>query len=319
MFTRFPKIGHFRDVINHVKQKTRFVGLDEAGEPIFDATRRLPKMVFEGTVKLHGTNAAVVRNEDGSIHFQSRERIITPTSDNMGFAMWASTIDWNKFLIPFMPGERVVIFGEWCGGDIQQGVALNQLPKMFVIFKILVNDYWLHLSSFCWPENRIFNIRQFPTFEAEIDFDKPAIVQNKLIEITEAVEAECPVGKAFNVSGIGEGVVWTAVTDKSLIFKVKGAKHSSTKTKRIASVDMDLVASIEEFIENTVTENRLNQALENVTLDVKSTGDFIRWIYNDILTEEADVIVASGLEPKNIGKYVSDKAKKFFFERIKNV
>jgi hypothetical protein len=81
---------------------------------------------------------------------------------------------------------------------------------------------------------------------------------------------------------------------------------------------MDLVASIEEFIENTVTENRLNQALEHVTLDMKSTGDFIRWIYNDILTEEADVIEASGLDPKNIGKYVSDKAKKFFFERIKN-
>jgi hypothetical protein len=189
---------------------------------------------------------------------------------------------------------------------------------MFVIFKVLADGKWFHPEGLSWPENRIFNIRQFPKFEVEIDFDKPTLVQNMLIEITETVEAECPVGKAFHVSGTGEGVVWTAVTDKSLIFKVKGEKHSASKVKKLASVDMDLVASIEEFVDNTVTENRLNQGLENVTLDVKSTGDFIRWVFNDIITEEADVIEASGLEPKNIGKYVSDKAKKFFFERIKN-
>jgi hypothetical protein len=276
-------------------------------------------MVFEGTVKLHGTNAAVVRSADNSIHFQSRERIITPTSDNAGFATWASTIDWNKFLLVFGNFQKVVVFGEWCGGSIQKGVALNQLPKMFVIFKVLADGQWFHAPALSWPENRIFNIRQFPTFEVEIDFENPQHIQNKLIEITEAVEAECPVGKTFHVSGIGEGVVWTAVTDKSLIFKVKGEKHSSSKVKKLASVDMDFVANIEEFIENTVTENRLNQGLEKVTLDMKSTGDFIRWIYNDILTEEADVIVAFGLDPKDIGKYVSDKAKKFFFKRIKNV
>jgi hypothetical protein len=318
MFTKFPKIGQFRDVINHVKQKTRFVGLDDAGEALFDATLPLPKMVFEGTVKLHGTNAAVALNEDGSIHFQSRERIITPTDDNAGFAVWASTIDWYKFIFPFGDFQKVVVFGEWCGGNIQQGVAINQLPKMFVIFKVLADGQWFHTEGLSWPEKRIFNIRQFPKFEVEIDFDNPVLVQNQLIELTEAVEAECPVGKAFHISGVGEGVVWTAVTDKSLIFKVKGEKHSASKVKRLASVDMDLVASIEEFVENTVTENRLNQGLENVALDVKSTGDFIRWVFNDIITEEADVIVASGLEPKNIGKYVSDKAKKFFFNRIKN-
>jgi hypothetical protein len=318
MFTKFPKIGQFRDVINHVKQKTRFVGLDDAGEALFDATLPLPKMVFKGTVKLHGTNAAISRNSDGSIHFQSRERIITPNNDNAGFATWASTIDWRQFLAAFAEFDQVVIFGEWCGGNIQQGVAINQLPKMFVIFKALADGIWFTPTDLCLPEKQIFNIRHFPTFEVEIDFEHPEHVQNHLIEITEAVEAECPVGKAFGVSGIGEGVVWTSVTDRSLIFKVKGDKHSSTKTKRLASVDMELVGNIEEFIENTVTENRLNQGLEHVTLDMKSTGDFIRWVFNDILTEEADVIVASGLEPKNIGKYVSVKAKKFFFERIKN-
>lgn len=318
MFTKFPKIGQFRDVINHVKQKTRFVGLDDTGEALFDATLPLPKMVFEGTVKLHGTNAAVVRNVNDVIHFQSRERIITPADDNAGFAAWASTINWDRFLLPYDGFRDVAVFGEWCGGNIQQGVAINQLPKMFVIFKVLADGQWFHTESLSWPEKRIFNIRQFPKFEVEVDFENPQYIQNKLIEITETVEAECPFGKAFHVSGVGEGVVWTAVTDKSLIFKVKGEKHSASKVKRLASVDMDLVASIEEFVENTVTENRLNQGLENVTLDVKSTGDFIRWVFNDIITEEVDVIEASGLEPKNIGKYVSYKAKKFFFERIKN-
>ncbi len=318
--TKFPSIVQFRDIIRTVKDRTHWAGKDENGEPIFDRTRRLPELSFEGTVKLHGTNAAVVRNEDGSFHFQSRENIITPEKDNAGFALWASTINWEDFFFPFPEDSRVALFGEWCGGNIQNGVALNQLPKMFVIFKALVDDEWMLVESLQWPEKNIFNIRQFPKFNIVIDFENPANAQNPLIELTLAVEQECPVGKAFGISGVGEGIVWTCKEDKSLVFKVKGEKHSVSKVKTLVPVDAEKLANIAEFIDSTVTENRLNQALENIDeLSTKCTGQFIRWVFNDILKEEADVIVASMLDEKEIGKAVANKAKTWFFERIKNV
>ncbi|CAF3698067.1 unnamed protein product [Rotaria sp. Silwood1] len=50
---------------------------------------------------------------------------------------------------------------------------------------------------------------------------------NRLVEITTAVERQCPVGAHFNKQGIGEGVVWTewAQSRGRLAFKVKGTEH----------------------------------------------------------------------------------------------
>lgn len=322
-FRRFPKIGQFRDVINHVAQKTRFVGLDEAGEPIYDVTKRQPVLAFEGTIKLHGTNAAVVRNEDGSIHFQSRERIITPESDNAGFALWASTIGWEKiFNYSFIKGSRVEIFGEWCGGNIQSGVALNQLTKRFVIFKVYVDGFPVNFN-FTEEYNNIFNIRDFQKFRIYIDFEKPSNAQNFLVERTLQVEECCPFAQAFGVTGVGEGIVWTCTNDPHLMFKTKGEKHSASKVKTLAPVDEELITTMVEFTSNTVTENRLNQGIDflkasGLELSTKSTGDFIRWVYNDIITEEADVIVASQIDSKKLGGIVAKAAKTWFFDRLNN-
>lgn len=319
-FIKFPKIGQFRDVVKQVKDQTHWAGKDENGDPIFDRTRKCPTLTFNGTVKLHGTNAAIVRNKDGSIHFQSREHIITPTSDNAGFALWASTIDWDFFINCYFPkSSEVAIFGEWCGSNIQKGVALNQLSKRFVIFKVMVDGTWFKNSEFCWPEKNIFHISKFPTWSIDIDFENPGNSQSVLTTITEQVESECPFAKYFGVSGIGEGVVWTATENPSLVFKVKGEKHSASKVKTLAAVDPEKASSLTEFIENTVTENRLLQGLENIDeISVKNTGNFIKWVYNDILVEEASSIIASMLEPKEISKEVANKAKAWFFKRIEN-
>lgn len=318
-FIKFPKIGQFRDVITHVRKQAQFEGLDADGVPIMNRSAVAPTLQFRGTIKLHGTNAAVVRNPDGTTHFQSRERIITPTSDNAGFALWASTINWDEYFSMF-PGLEVAIFGEWCGGNIQKGVALNQLSKRFVIFKIMVNGVWVSTGeTLSWPIHSIFHIDDFTTFWLDIDFENPALVQNTLISITEAVEAECPFAKSFGVSGIGEGVVWTCTSDPTLVFKVKGEQHSASKVKTLASVDPEKASSLAEFVQNTVTENRLNQALENIdALDVRSTGQFIKWVVNDILVEEADTIVASLLEAKEVNREVSKAARNWFMKRLEN-
>lgn len=329
-FQSFPSIEQFRNVIRAVKDKTQYVGKDANGDSVFDYTKPLPKLQFQGTIKLHGTNSAISKNSDGSIHYQSRSRIITAEDDNAGFATTMSKIDLAPIWKLFNTTDSVIIFGEFCGSNIQKGVAITQLPKMFIIFKIKVNDTWIDLREYKHielPEYRIYNIQNFQTFDLEIDFANPHDTENKLVTITEAVEKECPVGKAFGVSGIGEGIVWACAhpdySDSRFMFKCKGEKHSVTKVKTLASVDTEKINNIKEFIEMVVTENRLNQGLDylkeqKLEIDVKNTGTFLRWLYNDIVKEESDTIANSGLDPKDIGSAISSAGKTWYFKILNN-
>lgn len=89
-------------------------------------------------------------------------------------------------------------------------------------------------------DNGIYFVTQFETFEIEIDFNKPELAQERLIEITEQVEKECPVGKFFDVSGVGEGVVWDKIgaTTSEFRFKVKGDAHAGG-TQKLVGIDVN--------------------------------------------------------------------------------
>jgi hypothetical protein len=171
----------------------------------------------------------------------------------------------------------------------------------------------------------IYFISQFPSYELEIDFERPEEATEKLQEITLEVEKECPVAKHFGVSGIGEGVVWQSTEDFSSTFwfKVKGEKHSVTKVKKLASVDVEKLNSVREFVEATVTENRLEQGLSvmkerGLEISRKTTGDYLRWVVSDILEEETDLLTKNGLCAKDVGGEISKKARVFWFEVCDN-
>jgi hypothetical protein len=104
-----------------------------------------------------------------------------------------------------------------------------------------------------------------------------------------------------------------------LIEEVKGEKHSSSKVKTLASVDVEKLEGIQKFVEYAVTESRFKQSLENVfpnnePIDVKKMGEVIRWVVNDITKEEMDTMVANNIEPKDVNKYVSTKVREMFFK-----
>ena len=335
-FKRFPSIEQFRSVIKQVKDTSSYVGQDEEGKPIFDYTRRLPTITFTGTVKLHGTNAAIGYSKQDGLWCQSRERILSIEKDNAGFAFWAESNKeyWTDILgslvSPPFDYDTVVVYGEWAGGNIQNGVGLSETNKAFYPFYLeyttkgevvkkvttpLVDtqDNWLYKEDI-----GVYAITTFETHLIDIDFNCPELVQNKLAEITEAVENECPVAKYFGISGIGEGVVWTAEWNNQVLrFKVKGEKHSSSKVKTLASVDVEKIGSAVEFADSVVTDSRFNQAIENVfsgeSVDIKKLGEVIKWVMNDVLKEEIDTMAANGLEPKDVGKYISQKVKEKFF------
>lgn len=343
-FIKFPSIGQFRDAIKQVQSACAYHNV------------ALPTVDFRGTVKLHGTNAAVVVSHDGTWHCQSRERIITPQDDNAGFAAWVygNKAYWDG-IAEFLSGgirdkdESVQVYGEWCGGNIQKGVGLSNLPKMFVIFGMRFSvdaesqawsdlGVWADCFDTQYKPNNLFCSIDFPTYNVTIDFNSPTLVQNQLVEITEAVEKDCPIARYFLPDStdalIGEGVVWEVdrngnfelpdVLDNTfngLRFKVKGEKHSASKVKTIAPVDVEKVKSIDAFVEYACTQNRLEQGLTKLTemgLDhsTKSTGDYLRWIMQDILKEELETMTASGIEPKDVNGQIARKAREFFMNNL---
>src|ERR1035437_453785 len=351
---KWPSIEQFRNVVKTVQMKTRYRGKDETGEPIFDAFAKLPTLKFEGTVKLHGTNAAAGINNIGEMWFQSRENIITPEHDNAGFAMFgtankrvfldiAKEIDTNFITTAY---NDILIFGEWCCGNIQKGVAITGLPKMFVIFGIaLVNadeekTYLTRaqveevlVNNVKKPEGKIpddsyiYSIYDFSTYIFEVDFENPHLVQNALNDICLKVEQECPVGKAFGITGIGEGIVIRCVSDgyndSGFWAKIKGSLHSASKVKTLATVDVERINDIQALAATLAHNGRLEQGLQLVfdtlnggEVDIKRTGEFIQWMMKDIFKEEIDTIAASGYNGKELNGPISKIARDFLMKNL---
>jgi len=341
---KFPKIAGFRDTVYSVNRHADFEGLNDEGEPILNPNNPRPVIDFTGTVKLHGTNAAVCW--DGTeLWAQSKERIITAESDNHGFAFF---VDGRREILETamrslrdqfkIPNDCIIaMYGEWCGKGIQRGVAISQLEKMFVVFKIKIAtpdesaNYWLDYDytdlsfvNICAIQDvQVRFIESFDTFKITIDFSDVAVAQDKLVALTNGVEVECPVGRALGVAGVGEGIVWTGSHDgQYYMFKVKGEKHSSSKVRKLAPVDVEKVNSIKEFVEYAVTENRLEQGFDElftskkIEASKKYIGEFLKWVQSDVVKEEADTMAQNGLEPKEVNKAISGKAVKWFMLKV---
>lgn len=353
---KFPSIEQFRTAIKNVQSRAQWSGRDDNGDHIFDRSKLIPTLTLRGTVKLHGTNAGIVYDvETRKIEsYQSRERELTLTADNAGFMLYMQQenvnlvlndmfdVVWDHCAEGGLPGERrmdemhkIVFFGEWCGGNIQKGVGISGLPKMFVIFgiKIVMADeaenVWLDLEDFRFneaPELNIHNVLKFGSWMIDIDFNHPQLKQNELADLTIAVEDECPAGKFFGQSGVGEGIVWQPITEgwrrSDFWFKVKGEKHSVSKVKTLAPVDTEAFQKMADFVNATVTEARLEQGLQVLQselllpFEMKSLGDFIRWVYNDIVKEETDTIVANQFDVKKLGGPIANAARPWFIQKL---
>lgn len=309
----FPSINQFRNVVKVHRETAEYHG------------DKPPVRKYRGTVKIHGTNAAI-HLERGELTYHSRTSELTiGKGDNYGFMGAMLPHEADIILAMSDIGEEVTIYGEWCGKGIQAGVAVAELPKMLVVFAVRANDEWLPVETFVPAgDGPIVNIAQFPSFDIEIDFNNPELSQNVLGEITAQVEAECPIGKHYGVSGVGEGVVWRpADGDQSskFWFKVKGEKHSVTRVKTLAPVDVERFAARSELISAIVTDNRCQQMLDQMVgsgtdLDIRNMGTYLRMVFADVAKEETDTVSASGFQIKELGKPISEIAKRFFMNRL---
>lgn len=354
---KFGSISQFRYVIENVKHQTWFTGLDENEQPVYDKTIPLPTIEFNGTVKSHGSNGSIVIDNAGNYWCQSREQILDITNGLSGFYAYAENNKeyfrkalqgvLGRFLNKLSENEldmvednclQLGIYGEWCGGGIQKGVAITGLPKMFIVYELYVFisqevkiSLPVELLQFHNPDINLYHINTFGNYKVDIDFNDLEKAQKELTDLTLAVEAECPIGKHFGNIGVGEGIVWKGEIKSNyssniqpLIFKVKGEKHSVVKHKEkvIVPIDVEKVNSVNQFVEYAATENRFEQGFgilkeQGVALDQKSIGQFIKWVMQDIIKEESDTLVKNGLTIKDVNSKVSFEAKEFWLKRIK--
>lgn len=284
---KYNSTPQFHDVVKQIRSTAEYHSIP------------LPKIKFEGTVKMHGSNAAVVFDVQdlSKFHCQSRENIIDPYKDNFGFASFihgdklardklahfASNVILDQCNSDplFNEDYKLQIYGEWIGPGIQKSVGISQIKeKIFVVFKVRVGKdnektNFLDFKHLEFPDHpRIKSVYDFPTFEVEVDFELPTLTQNTLSELTLKVADDCPVARKllpeFEGKLLGEGIVWSSLPvgieeyDKNgqYLFKTKDPRHSVSKVKTIASVDPEKVKGIKEFIEYAVTDNRLNQGLD---------------------------------------------------------
>jgi len=337
---RMPSIEQFRSTIYHITKAARFDGLNKENEPIYNLNV-LPTLKAQGTVKLHGTNASVCYNTDDGLWAQSKKNIITPEKDNAGFASFVeskrslfielcqivftnNTIDHNN---------SVTIYGEWAGIGIQKNVGISQLEKSFYIFGIKISpfneeqdSYWVDSHIFdLSKEKHIHHIKDFKTFEIEIDFNNPFLSNNEMVSMVEFVEKECPVAKQLGVSGIGEGIVFeTSYKNHKYKWKMKGEKHAGkSKVKKANKVDDKKLQLIIDIVERVTPEWRLEQMYQETfdTLnggsgDIKKTGDYIGAVIRDVIKEEKSVISKSGLIPKDINSSVAEKSRMWLMEKL---
>jgi hypothetical protein len=120
--------------LHELAEKTAESGLLDGFE--FKEWPKTPRLFRDIVIteKIDGTNAAIHIRENKdlpgtySIAAQSRKRLITPTSDNYGFAAWTHA---NAAELIELLGVGTH-FGEWWGQGIQRRYALDE--KRFSLF-----------------------------------------------------------------------------------------------------------------------------------------------------------------------------------------
>jgi len=321
----YPKIPSFRQVVRTVRAEHDYAGKDADGKPVYEHSNPYPTGLFVGTVKIHGTNASV-QFEDNLPVVYYRSSQLNEHNDNYGFYAYIASLPAD---VLGLLDKYDAVFGEWCGKGINKGCGIHQLERRWILFDARQDGMWVQIDfgkDSCDTLNKhgiyVINLN-FPVYTIDVDFNAPEIAAGKMAELVNKVEIECPVSKSFGVDGTGEGIVWHNAHDLSskYWFKTKGTKHITTKTKTVVPVDVEKLKDVKAFVDATVTKARLEQGLavmaeQNAPLAPESTGLFLKWVVNDILTEEADTMKENVLKKSDVTRALSSAARQFWFQTI---
>lgn len=329
-------------------QVARYVKTTNSNPDCPEEYRIRTPVTFRGTVKLHGANSGVTCH-GGDFTPQSRNRVLSLEEDHMGFASFvrdqADALHDLEQKVRADHGvdddDKLVLYGEWIGPGIQNGMAINKLPdKQWVLFaaKAVRGEESRYVDAVrplegAYDDNRIFSVYDVPTWELGIDFTSEESKEQAIEAVdrmTDEVEKACPWGRKFGLEGLGEGIVWVPVGThwghSDLFWKSKGKKHKEVKRakRNKPSLDPEVIASVGKFVEFAVTEARLDKGIDYLVemghpVEMRSMGHFLKWVGQDVERECAAELEANDLKWKQVAKAVSAKAKEFFVAKAKSL
>jgi len=302
---KFPSIHFLKDVISNLEYLVKNRELNQR------------KFLFSGTVKLDGTNASLVKHENGLIEVQSRRLVLSETEDSYGVYAFFKAIGFdylekhlfskieqslaaaNKLQYP------IEVYGEFAGKSIKSKKAVSKVENFFSIFNIhygnieLETKNWLPLLPYLDSEEltskRIFNSHCYPVFMVCLDLDRTDLAQEFIEKITQEVSSVCPAGLFFGINGPGEGLVWRCVEpgfeNQRFWFKSKGASSQQRKSKSENEAQEKFSSrSVESVIEEFFVENRLLRGIaflkeSNIPVNKLNVGNFVSFLVQDVLQE----------------------------------
>ena len=125
---RFPQVALASRISETYTRKMTSLSALPPFEEFASISRLSRDMVV--TEKLDGTNAQVMVLDDGRVVAGSRNRFITPTDDNFGFARWVAEHE-DELRVGLGIGSH---YGEWWGSGIQRRYGLDH--KRFSLFNV---------------------------------------------------------------------------------------------------------------------------------------------------------------------------------------
>jgi hypothetical protein len=349
---KMKKITSFQETINSYVSRCQYVGKDKDGQPIYDKNKKVPPIIAYGSVKIHGTNGGVALVED-KLQVQSKSqvlalidkngKIVEQYGNNAGFVEFVQErykefFDLFNYLI-FKSSEIPTIFGEFAGKGIQKGVGVSELDKFFYVFGIKFTDIngetrWEFNipQQFSLYEKDIYTINDVARYSIRLNFNMDLQnTKDNIQKLVSNIEECCPVAiKVAEIQGVklnnvtGEGLVWYFYdTDGELyMFKTKGDKHTKAKkTKFKVEYTPEELKTVEEFVSAVLTEDRLEQGLQEVfgigqPITVDKLGKYIKWIMKDVGEECKDELKSMDKLSKKAMNIVMEKAKEYFFSHV---
>ncbi len=351
---KFDKIFQFRHLVETIKHLTRYKGMDENKNVIYDDTPFPKEVELNGNIKLHGENVSV-RYDNRGLRTQSKEVLLSNEKDLKYFNkmvmsnsnLWLNVIEKfrKRFNINFET-HTLILYGEYVGLGVQKKVAISNLENKSFFFisacispierenmteppkgiRTWYDDLILPSAdiSHVWDSEfgnipNTYSINNYKKFKFTFDVNDSDNALSEINKLVDEVEKQCPVALSLGFDGLGEGIVWrTRYKGVRLLCKSKGEKHSSSRDRYVSKAAD--VESVKNFIDITVTKSRLEQAM-NINLDgtEKNDGQILGkispWIKKDILEEEADIMKASGLTIQMLSTPISKRVAKLYFDR----
>lgn len=173
----------------------------------------------------------------------------------------------------------------------------------------------------------IYNISRGGLFRASLHARIRSNKKDEMNDMTLEVENECPFGKSFGISGIGEGIVWKIDGELGgnarYWIKTKGPKHQGTHTEglKITGLSDNVVRRAVQFADAAVKEERLKQAWEflvemGIERNKAATPRFVGWLSKDVEVEEKNEILALGIDVVALRKAIGLLGKAWYFQKL---